>query len=148
MSMEISNSTVELVKQFEGLRLAAYRCSSNVCTIGYGHTGPDVHSGLKISAERAERLLRSDLERFARAVNREFAGVPLNRNQFAALVSFAFNVGERNLAQSTLARKVKANPADPDIRREFSRWIYSRGRVSLGLQRRRLAEANLYFTAL
>lgn len=146
--MEISDSTVKLVKRFEGLRLKAYVCSSNVWTIGYGHTGPDVHPGLQISSARAEELLRIDLERFARVVNREFACVLLDQNQFDALVSFAFNVGERNLAQSTLSRKVKANPDDPTIRREFCRWVYSRGKISPGLQRRRLAEADVYFTFL
>lgn len=62
------------------------------------------------------------------------------------LLSFTYNVGTGNLARSTLLRKVKANPKDPSIRGEFSRWVYGGGKRRPGLVRRRRVEAGLFFS--
>jgi lysozyme len=69
----------------------------------------------------------------------------LSSNQFGALVSFAYNLGDTALKQSTLRMKVNKNPVDPTIRDEFMRWVHSNGAVVEGLIRRRKAEADLYF---
>lgn len=69
----------------------------------------------------------------------------LTPNQYGALVSFAYNLGDGTLKQSTLRTKVNLNPADPTIRDEFMRWVHSNGEVVQGLIRRRKAEADLYF---
>ena len=69
----------------------------------------------------------------------------VTQHQFDALVSFAYNLGVNALRNSTLLKKVNANPADPAIRDEFKRWNRAAGRVMAGLTRRRLAEADLYF---
>ena len=97
-----------------------------------------------ITLHEAERFLRQDVEFAEKEVNRH--NLDINQNQFDALVSFVFNLGVGNFARSTLLRKIKSNPDDPTIRKEFERWIYAGGKVLNGLVRRRKEEADLYFT--
>lgn len=141
--MITSQAGIYLIKQHEGLRLEAYRCPAGIYTIGYGHTA-GVRRGDVIDERRAEQLLADDLKKFEAVVNRECPGI--NQNQFDALVSFTFNLGETNLRKSTLLKCVKANPNNPNIRTEFLRWNKSKGEVLPGLIRRRKAEADLYFS--
>ena len=132
-----------MIKEFEGLRLKAYKCPGGVWTIGYGHTA-GVKPGMVITKAQAEEYLKADLIAFERYLNG--LGLALNQNQFDALISFIYNVGTGNFSNSTLLRKVRANPQDNSIMDEFLRWVYSKGRVLPGLQRRRLAEMKLYFS--
>tara|TARA_R110000796_G_scaffold3212_3_gene12288 strand:- start:4372 stop:4944 length:573 start_codon:yes stop_codon:yes gene_type:complete len=141
---KINNAGLNLIKQFEGLRLKAYKCPADVLTIGYGSTGHHVKPGLVITEARAEALLLEDLKRFEAAVVR--AAGPATDNQFAAMVSLAFNVGEGAFASSTLCRKHKAGD-HVGAANEFKRWNKAAGRVMAGLSRRRAAEAALYRTA-
>ena len=141
--MNTSPKGIALIKEFEGLRLKAYKCPGGVWTIGYGHTA-GVKSGMVITEAQAEEYLKADLIAFERYLNG--LGLALNQNQFDALVSFIYNVGTGNFSNSTLLRKVRANPQDNSIMDEFLRWVYSKGRVLPGLQRRRLAEMKLYFS--
>ena len=141
--MKTSPKGIALIKEFEGLRLKAYKCPGGVWTIGYGHTA-GVKSGMVISEAQAEEYLKADLIAYERYLNG--LGLALNQNQFDALVSFIYNVGTGNFSSSTLLRKVRANPQDNSIMDEFLRWVYSKGRVLPGLQRRRLAEMKLYFS--
>ena len=141
--MRISRTGIELIKAHEGLRLAAYICPSGVPTIGYGHTY-NVKMGDRITEEQAEKFLIDDLAVAEREVNRY--GLNLTQNQFDALVSFVFNVGVGNFRSSTLLKRLKANPNDPDIANQFKRWVYGGGKVLPGLVRRRNDEAKLYFT--
>ena len=141
--MNTSPKGIALIKEFEGLRLKAYKCPGGVWTIGYGHTA-GVKPGMVITEAQAEEYLKADLIAFERYLNG--LGLALNQNQFDALVSFIYNVGTGNFSNSTLLRKVRANPQDNSIMDEFLRWVYSKGRVLPGLQRRRLAEMKLYFS--
>lgn len=141
--MKTSPKGIALIKEFEGLRLKAYQCPGGVWTIGYGHTA-GVKPGIVISEAQAEEYLKADLIAFERYLNG--LGLALNQNQFDALVSFIYNVGTGNFSNSTLLRKVRANPQENSIMDEFLRWVYSKGRVLPGLQRRRLAEMKLYFS--
>lgn len=141
--MNTSPKGIALIKEFEGLRLKAYQCPGGVWTIGYGHTA-GVKPGMLISKAQAEEYLKADLIAFERYLNG--LGLALNQNQFDALISFIYNVGTGNFSNSTLLRKVRANPQDNSIMDEFLRWVYSKGRVLPGLQRRRLAEMKLYFS--
>ena len=141
--MKTSPKGIALIKEFEGLRLKAYLCPGGVWTIGYGHTA-GVKPGMVISEAQAEEYLKADLIAFERYLNG--LGLALNQNQFDALVSFIYNVGTGNFSNSTLLRKVRANPQENSIMDEFLRWVYSKGRVLPGLQRRRLAEMKLYFS--
>ena len=141
--MNTSPKGIALIKEFEGLRLKAYQCPGGVWTIGYGHTA-GVKPGIVITKAQAEEYLKADLIAFERYLNG--LGLALNQNQFDALISFIYNVGTGNFSSSTLLRKVRVNPQENSIMDEFLRWVYSKGRVLPGLQRRRLAEMKLYFS--
>ena len=141
--MNTSPKGIALIKEFEGLRLKAYKCPGGVWTIGYGHTA-GVKPGIVISEAQAEEYLKADLIAFERYLNG--LGLALNQNQFDALVSYIYNVGTGNFSNSTLLRKVRANPQENSIMDEFLRWVYSKGRVLPGLQRSRLDEMKLYFS--
>jgi lysozyme len=143
--MKISEKGLTLIKGFEGLELKAYRCPAGVLTIGYGHTGMDVLVGQVITEAKATELLRRDMARFEAAVSR-YVTRPLRQNQFDALVSLCYNVGEGNLWKSTVLRLVNANPDDPAIRAAFAMWNKGGGKVLPGLVRRRAKEAELYFS--
>lgn len=132
---------LDLIKRSEGLRLKAYRCPANVPTIGYGSTGPHVRMGMTITAERAEALLRDDLERFERGVVE--MGGKMTPGQFSALVSFAFNVGLGALKRSTLLKKHLAGDYEAAAN-QFKVWDKAGGRVLPGLTKRRADEAALY----
>ena len=140
--MRTSRKGIELIKAHEGLRLNAYLCPAGVPTIGYGHTY-NVKMGDRITEEQAERLLIGDLILAETEVNRY--GFDLTQNQFDALVSFVYNIGAGNFRSSTLLKRLKANPNDPDIAKQFSRWVYGGGKVLPGLVRRRNEESKLYF---
>lgn len=133
-------NAIRLIKEFEGLRLVAYRCPAGVWTIGWGHTG-GVLSGMTVTAAEAERLLLADVER----VDIVLRGMELTPCRRAALLSFGFNVGVEALRCSTLLRKVRADADDPSIAAEFMRWVRSGGKVLPGLVRRRRREAEVYF---
>ncbi len=143
--MKTSDDGLDLIKQFEGLRTESYQCQANVWTIGYGHT-KGVYSGMKITKEQAEQFLKQDIITFENAVKNTLNGANLTQSQFDALVSFAFNVGTSAFKNSTLARKVKANPDDTEIASEFRKWVYVNGAVSKGLSNRREREVQLYFS--
>ena len=139
--METSEQMRRLIAQFEGCRLTAYKDSVGVWTIGYGHTGADVHQGLTITQQRANELLASDLKRFERAV--EKLGGDLAQHEFDAMVSFAVNLGEGALRSSTLLKKHAAGDR-AGAREEFKRWNHAGGKVLAGLTKRRAAEAKVY----
>lgn len=149
--MKTSDNGIALLKAHEGLRLEAYPDAGygwSRATIGYGHTSqagpPAVTKGMKITAVGAEEILRSDLVAFENAV-RSAVHVPLNQNQFDALVSFTFNLGPGNLKTSTLLKKLNAGDyagaAD-----QFPRWNKSNGKVLAGLTKRRAAERQMFLT--
>jgi len=131
-----------LIRRFEGCRLTPYICPAGVWTIGVGHTGPDVKPFQKITEEKAEALLAADLRKFCFGVS-EAVHVPLTDNQFAALVSFAFNLGLGALRKSTLLKKVNNTEYDA-VPGELKKWVNAGGAPSLGLIRRRKAEAELW----
>ncbi|MBD3844275.1 lysozyme [Bosea sp. SSUT16] len=144
MTRRISPEGLALIKQWEGCKLTAYKDVAGVWTIGYGSTGPHVTAGLKISQEEADQLLLADLDRFERAVER-LVKVPLTDGQFAALVSFAFNVGEgaKGFAGSTLLKKLNAGDYAA-VPKELMKWVNAGGKKVSGLVNRRAAEAGLW----
>lgn len=142
--MKISKKGLDLIKQFEGLELKAYKDSVGVVTIGYGSTGPHVSMGMVINQEQAESLLKQDVSRFEKGVS-EIVKVPLNQNQFDALVSFSFNLGLGNLKSSTLLKKLNAKDYQ-GAADEILRWNRAGGKVLAGLTRRRIAERDLFLS--
>ncbi|MBQ0113427.1 MAG: lysozyme [Bacteroidales bacterium] len=141
--MTINSKGIALIKSFESCKLKAYRCPAGVWTIGYGHT-KGVKEGMVISQEDAEKFFDEDIKDFEKQLNS--LQLAINQNQYDALMSFIYNVGVARLAKSTLLKKVKANPGDASIRQEFNKWVYSGAHKLPGLQRRRAAEADLYFS--
>lgn len=142
-SRTLSEAGRQLLRDFEGLRLEAYKCPAGLWTIGYGHTAT-VRSGQTITAAAAEQLLSRDLARIAAEVT-QLVRVELNDNQFAALCCFAFNVGCHALAGSTLRRLLNRGWYS-QVPVQLKRWCRARGRILPGLVRRRAAEAALWCT--
>lgn len=142
--MKTSQKGIDLIKSFEGFRSCAYLCPANVWTIGYGHTGPDVSEGLKISQDEAIELLVMDLE-FSEATVTELIDRPLTQNQFDALVSFVFNVGRTNFSRSTLRKRLNAGDVK-GAAAEFLKWTIANHKIVPGLVRRREAERNLFLS--
>jgi lysozyme len=144
--MKINKETLELIKDFEGLELKAYKDAVGVWTIGYGHTAaagnPKPVSGMVITAKQAEDLLLKDMVKYENAV-KKYVKVPLNDNQYGALVSFTYNLGEGNFSKSTLLKKVNAKDF-AGAANEFAKWNKAGGKVLNGLTRRRAAEAALF----
>lgn len=140
-NLRTSVNGISLIKQFEGFRSEAYLCPANILTIGYGHT-KGVKAGQKISAQEGEQLLIKDLETFENNV-KALVKVPLNQNQFDALVCFTFNLGANNLSNSTLLKKL--NQSDfASAALEFLKWNKAKGKVLAGLTKRREAESKLF----
>lgn len=132
-----------ILKHFEGRRLTAYQDSVGVWTIGYGTT-TGVKKGQVITESQAEDLLQKDLAKFEAGV-RKLVTVPLNQNQFDALVVFAYNLGLGNLGSSTLLKLLNAKRFDL-VPAQFLRWNRAGGEVLSGLTRRRKSEALLFST--
>jgi len=146
--MKLNKAGADLIKSFEGCKLKAYQCSAKKWTIGYGNTfyedGSAVLPGHVITQDKAEQLFELIALDFAGKVAKLVTS-NVTDNQFASLVSFAYNCGVVNLQKSTLLKKVNANHNDPTIRAEFLKWNKAGGKVLAGLTRRREAESNLYF---
>jgi lysozyme len=144
--MKTSEAGLKLIRQFEGLRLRAYRCPAGIWTIGYGHTTaagpPEVREGMRISREEAEAILKRDLAQFENVVS-SMVKVPLTENQFDTLVSFAFNCGVTALRRSTLLKRVNSGTFEA-VPAELMKWTKADGKELPGLVRRRRAEAALW----
>jgi len=136
------------IKEFEGLRLDAYLDVAGILTIGYGHTGPDVKSGMKITKARADDLLHKDMQWAIDAVSKSVT-VPTNQYQQAALISLTFNIGAGAFKSSTLLRKLNAGDIE-GAANEFCRWnkatVGGKKTVINGLTRRRESERALFMT--
>lgn len=144
--MKTSQYGYDLLKEFEGLRLKAYKCPAGVWTIGYGHTSsagvPTVTPGMIISKESAEEILKRDVMQYEDGV-RKLVKIGVTQGQFDALVSFAYNVGVSRLGQSTLLKKINSDKFD-DVPAEFMKWAKGGGKELPGLVRRRRAEVKLW----
>ena len=148
--MNISKTGIQLLKDFEGLRLNAYKCSAGVPTIGYGSCFYPDKSNVKMGdvlrdKDEAEVLLINTLEDYDIYVSKYTRSVKLTQYQFDALVCFAYNVGLGALSKSTLLKKVLSNPNDLSISSEFAKWNKAAGKVLQGLTKRRQKESELYF---
>lgn len=160
--LQPSPKCFELIMSFEGLHrrrpdglIEAYpdpASGGKPWTIGYGTTGPDVKKGTVWTLEQAVQRFEADLRTvYGAGVRKLLSGAPTAQHQYDALVSFAYNVGldddadttAEGLGDSTLMRKHKAGDFN-GAAAEFSKWINADGRPMNGLRRRRAAEADLY----
>ena len=148
--MSVSNLGVDLICGFEGKRLVAYDDGVGVWTIGFGTTiypnGIKVKKGDTCTEAQAKSYMAHDLKKFEQAVNGA-VNIPLNQNQFDALVSLAYNIGTGAFNKSTLVKKLNAG----DIRGaadQFDVWINAGGKRMQGLVNRRAREKALYLACL
>lgn len=146
--MNISSKGVKLIASFEGCRLEAYQCSAEKWTIGYGHTS-GVKPGQRLKSEReARRLLKEDLKQYVKYVNQAVRdkniGFKLNQNQFDALTSFVYNLGNGSLLQLVTNRDAKTVAEKMLL---YNKIKKNGEMVELaGLTRRRQAEQKLFLT--
>ena len=139
--MTASSKGLQLIKDFEGLRLYAYRCPAGVPTIGYGHT-KGVRMGQAITEKQADQFLKEDVEPIEKYLND--IGINFRQEQFDALVSWIFNLGVGNFQHSTLFKKICTDASNWEITEQIVKWVNSDGKPLLGLKRRRVAEANMF----
>lgn len=143
MARSINAEGLRLITTYEGLSLKSYKDAVGIWTIGYGHTA-GIGPGMTITKQKAEEMLRKELGKFEAAV----AGcvkVPLNDNQFSALVAFSYNLGANALKTSTLLKKLNAKDY-AGAANEFLRWDKAGGKSLLGLSRRRHSERALFLS--
>ncbi|MEM8988525.1 MAG: lysozyme [Pseudomonadota bacterium] len=143
--MRASETGLNLIKGYEGLRLHAHYAPSEQWSVGYGHTASARH-GMQVSEQQADQFLRMDSEPIERLIE-EVVMAPLNQNEFDALVSLIFNIGEDNFRRSTVLKKL--NEGDRlGAAQAFEMWNKSRIGDELvvldGLVRRRAAEKSLF----
>ncbi len=146
---QINEAGLNLIKEFEGCSLTAYPdpgTGGQPYTIGYGHTGSvnghEVEMGMTITQGTADDLLEQDVNNFAVGVN-EMVDRDLTPNQFAALVSLAYNIGLGAFRDSTVLRLV--NEGDfQGAAQAFGMWVNGGDGPLPGLVRRRAAEAKLF----
>ncbi|EJS6056321.1 lysozyme [Salmonella enterica] len=141
--MKTSDNGRAFIRAREGVKLAAYQDGGGVWTIGYGHTR-GVKQGQVINHEQADEFLDNDLRQVESCIS-ERVTVPLNQNQFDALVSFVFNVGRQAFSDSTLLKKLNEGNyrAAAD---QFTRWVYDNDQFVQGLYNRRVAERDLFLS--
>ncbi len=141
--MKISDKGIEFIKREEGEVLTSYRCSAGVWTIGVGHTGKDVTSNMRITKQKSDELLKSDLRRFENCIN-ENVRVELKQREFDALVSLAFNIGCNAFKNSTLLRKINEKATFEEIEKSWKMWRMSNGKINNILVKRRERELEQY----
>ncbi|MCK4089649.1 lysozyme [Acinetobacter radioresistens] len=144
--MHVSPSGVDLICNFEGLELEAYDDGVGVWTIGFGTTkypnGIRVKKGDTCTLDQAKSYMQHDLKVFERAV-RESVLVPLNQNQFDALVSLAYNIGTNAFKKSTLVKRLNEGNYQ-SAANQFDVWVNAGGKRMEGLVKRRAREKALF----
>ena len=140
--MKTSKNGIELIKCFESFSSKACKClaSEKYYTIGFGHYGVDVKENQTITKEEAEELLQKDLEKFEQKVNKYNNVYNFNQNQFDALVSFCYNVGNIDQLTAKGTRTIK------EISEKILAYNKSGGKVINGLTNRRKKEQELFNT--
>lgn len=139
--MKTSEKGINLIKKFEGCRLKAYKCPAGIWTIGYGHT-LGVKQGQTITNKQAITFLKNDLVKFEKIVT-NMVKVPLTQNMFDALVSWAYNVGNRST--STLVKLL--NKQDyKGAASQLLLWNKANNKELAGLTKRRKEEKKLFET--
>ena len=147
-SMSVSNKGVDLICEFEGKRLVAYDDGVGVWTIGFGTikypSGNRVKKGDTCTLEQAKEYMRHDLMEFEHTVNSSVK-VPLNQNQFDALVSLAYNIGSSAFKSSTLVKKLNTGDYQ-GAADQFNVWVNAGGKRMQGLVNRREKENVLFLS--
>jgi lysozyme len=144
-SRRINQAGIEVIKEFEGLRLESYLCPAQVWTIGYGTTR-GVKPGMVITKEKAEALLKDDVVSFERNIQKQLGHIELNDNQFSALVSLCYNCGMAPIKPGNTIRRTLEAGDYQGAADGFLLWRKAGGRVLEGLVRRRNRERELFLS--
>ena len=139
--MRTSLQGLQLIKDFEGLRLKAYLCPAGVPTIGWGHT-IGVRIGETITEAQASDYLVEDITPIEVLLNSQH--INFRQEQFDALVSWIFNLGVNAFGGSTMLKYIRDNRSDEEITDQMVRWVNAGKKPLVGLKRRRIAEANMF----
>ena len=158
--MITSEKGIQLIKHFEGCHLKPYLCPALLWTVGYGHVLYPEQNRLPLAQRKSynlkiehfrnweqsevDALLKQDLQRFERGVLR-YITVPLKQNEFDALVSFSFNLGLGTLQRSSIRSKLNRGDKEGAID-TLLKYCRAGGKILRGLERRRAAEADLFFS--
>lgn len=144
--MKVSDDGRDFIKSLEGFSAEAYpdpgSRTGEPWTVGYGHTGPDVKKGTKVTRSDAGRLLVKDLAFVEQAIAK-YVKLPLIQREFDAFASFIFNVGSMAFKDSTLLRLFNLGKRT-EAAAEFLKWIHNDKKEIAGLVRRRAAERKLF----
>lgn len=142
--MTPSTKCADFIKGFESCCLTAYMPTpKDVPTIGWGSTGADIRMGMKWTQQQADDRFASDLARFGAKVSDLIGATPTKQNEYDAMTSLAYNIGQGNFASSTVLRKHKAGDHE-GAAAAFELWNKQKGVVLNGLVKRRTAEAEMY----
>ena len=134
----LNNNGMNFLKGFESFVPHIYLCQSGVETIGYGETNKKVINDFRskiMTEDYASKLLKNSLVKYQKCVE-QYVKVPLSENEYAALVCFCYNVGRYQFRSSTLLKVLNRKDYE-GVPNQFMRWIYSRGKKSNGLIKRR-----------
>lgn len=158
--MNVSPKAISVIKHHEGVRQKPYRCPAKLWTVGVGHVLYPEQGKLPIdqrdsfslkiedfrifSMEEVDGILRRDLDRFERGVEK-FCPVALTQGEFDALVSFSFNVGLGTLQRSTLRQKLLRGDKE-GAAEELLKYCMAGGKVLKGLQNRRIDERAMFLS--
>ncbi|AZA74550.1 lysozyme [Chryseobacterium indoltheticum] len=148
MDKNLCKKAVDFVCDLEGFKEYAYKDSGGVWTVGYGQTyfsgGKKVMQYDKIGKTESILFVQKKVEKIyyniVKRINRT-----LPENQYVALISFVYNVGETAFNRSTLLKFINMNREKIEIISEFKNWVYVKGVFVQGLLNRRLKESSLYF---
>lgn len=145
--MKTSPQGLAIIKKFESFRAKPYLCPAGVPTIGYGSTyyadgRPVKMTDAPITEAQAQELLQATLTKYEACVGGAVK-MPINQNQFDALVSFTYNVGCSAFRNSTLLRLLNQG-WETQAAAQFNRWTLGGGKVLAGLVSRRAAERALF----
>lgn len=148
--MNLGKPGTDLIKRFEGCekrmpdgRFAAYLCPAGVPTIGFGSTGHDIKMGMVWTQAQCDARFAEHVADFAATLTKLIGNAPTTQNQFDAMCSLIYNIGQGNFAKSSVLRLHKAEDYE-GAAKSFGLWNKGGGKVLAGLTTRRAAEAQLY----
>lgn len=144
MNNKVNAAGVSLIQKFEGCKLTTYLDQGGVPTIGFGHTGTDVKLGQTITPEQASKLFLEDIGRFEEYAN-NLIFAALNSNQFSAVVSFMYNLGNATAVKSGMIKALNAGQYEA-ASSIFPKYAAVNGKHNDGIYKRRLAEQALFST--
>ena len=142
----ISNSGINLIKQFEGLRLTSYQDSVGIWTIGYGTTrinGSPVTPGMTITQAQADQYLMDHINTNVAPTIKSKVKALVTQSMFDAMCCFTYNVGNGAFSKSTLLSELNLSKYI-DAAGHFLDWNKAGGQVLAGLTKRRTAEKDLF----